>query len=197
MRKRILLLIILCLMTTPVYAAGTIDAVIPVSCTAKNSNEEFKVSIKGGNGNQASPETVYIKDGETENVSVSFSTPGTYKYIVTQETGSDSNTTYDKTVYNADVYVTENDSGVMNAETIVYKNGSDNKLPECNFTNTVSITTPAAGSDSDIGASEKSGSSSTTSGINTGVITHEAFYAMAGLLGIAVMLITAKRRRKN
>lgn len=197
MRKRILLLIALCLMTTPVYAAGTIDAVIPVSCTAKNSNEEFKVSIKGGNGNQASPETVYIKDGETENVSVSFSTPGTYKYIVTQETGSDSNTTYDKTVYNADVYVTENDSGVMNAETIVYKNGSDNKLPECNFTNTVSITTPAAGSDSDIGASEKSGSSSTTSGINTGVITHEAFYAMAGLLGIAVMLITAKRRRKN
>lgn len=50
-----------------------------------------------------------------------FTTPGTYKYIVTQETGSDSNTTYDKTVYNADVYVTENDSGVMNAETIVYK----------------------------------------------------------------------------
>lgn len=197
MRKRILLLIVLCLMTTPVYAAGTIDAVIPVSCTAKNSNEEFKVSIKGDDGNQASPETVYIKDGETENVSVSFSTPGAYKYIVTQETGSDSNTTYDKTVYNADVYVTENDSGVMNAETIVYKNGSDNKLPECNFTNTVSITTPAAGSDSDIGASEKSGSSSTTSGINTGVITHEAFYAMAGLLGIAVMLITAKRRRKN
>ena len=95
------------------------------------------------------------------------------------------------------MYVTENDSGVMNAETIVYKNGSDNKLPECNFTNTVSITTPADGSDSDIGASEKSGSSSTTSGINTGVITHEAFYAMAGLLGIAVMLITAKRRRKN
>ena len=184
-------------MTTPVYAAGTIDAVIPVSCTAKNSNEEFKVSIKGDDGNQASPETVYIKDGETENVSVSFSTPGAYKYIVTQETGSDSNTTYDKTVYNADVYVTENDSGVMNGETIVYKNGSDNKLPECNFTNTVSITTPAAGSDSDIGASEKSGSSYTTSGINTGVITHEAFYAMAGLLGIAVMLITAKRRRKN
>lgn len=198
MRKRILLLIALCLMTTPVYAAGTIDAVIPVSCTAKNSNEEFKVSIKGGNGNQASPETVYIKDGETENVSVSFSTPGTYKYIVTQETGSDSNTTYDKTVYNADVYVTENDSGVMNAETIVYKNGSDNKLPECNFTNTVNITlTPADGSNSDIGASEKSGSSSTTSGINTGVITHEAFYAMAGLFGITVMLITAKKRMKN
>ena len=99
MKKRILPLIALCLMTTPVYAAGTIDAVIPVSCTAKNSNEEFKVSIKGDDGNQASPETVYIKDGETENVSVSFSTPGTYKYIVTQETGSDSNTTYDKTVY--------------------------------------------------------------------------------------------------
>ena len=91
MRKRILPLIALCLMTTPVYAAGTIDAVIPVSCTAKNSNEEFKVSIKGDDGNQASPETVYIKDGETENVSVSFSTPGAYKYIVTQETGSDSN----------------------------------------------------------------------------------------------------------
>ena len=196
MRKRILPLIALCLMTTPVYAAGTIDAVIPVSCTAKNSNEEFKVSIKGDDGNRASPETVYIKDRETENVSVSFSTPGTYKYIVTQETGSDSNTTYDKTVYNADVYVTENDSGVMSAETIVYKNGSDNKLPECNFTNIVNVT-PAAGSDSDIGASEKSGSSSTTSGINTGIITHEAFYAMAGLLGIAVMLITAKRRKKN
>lgn len=198
MRKRILPLIALCLMTTPVYAAGTIDAVIPVSCTAKNSNEEFKVSIKGDDGNQASPETVYIKDGETENVSVSFSTPGTYKYIVTQESGDDNNTTYDKTVYNADVYVTENDSGVMSAETIVYKNGSDNKLPECNFTNTVNITpTPAAGSDSDIGASEKNGSSSTTSGINTGVITHEAFYAIAGLFGITVMLITAKRRRKN
>ena len=207
MRKRILPLIALCLITTPVYAAGTIDAVIPVSCTAKNSNEEFKVSIKGDDGNQASPETVYIKDGETENISVSFSTPGTYKYIVAQEAGGDNNTTYDKTVYNADVYVTENDSGVMSAETIVYKNGSDNKLPECNFTNTVNITpTPAAeaGSDigaseksSDIGASEKSGNSSTTSGINTGVITHEAFYAMAGLFGITVMLITAKRRRKN
>ena len=127
-----------------------------------------------------------------------FTTPGTYKYIVTQETGSESNTTYDKTVYNADVYVTENDSGVMNAEAIVYKNGSDNKLPECNFTNTVNIAlTPADGSNSDIGASEKSGSSSTTSGINTGVITHEAFYAMAGLFGITVMLITAKKRRKN
>ncbi|RHR98724.1 hypothetical protein DWW20_18090 [Ruminococcus sp. AF14-5] len=96
------------------------------------------------------------------------------------------------------MYVTENDSGVMSAETIVYKNGSDNKLSECNFINTVNITpAPAAGSDSDIGASEKSGDSSTTSGINTGVITHEAFYAMAGLFGITVMLITAKRRRKN
>ena len=176
MEKRILPLIALCLITTPVYAAETIDAVIPVSCTAKNSNEEFKVSIKGDDGNQASPETVYIKDGETENISVSFSTPGTYKYIVTQEAGDNNNTTYDKTVYNADVYVTENDSGVMSAETIVYKNGAIINCRNVTFINTVNITpAPAAGSDSDIGASEKSGDSSTTSGINTGVITHEAF----------------------
>lgn len=204
MRKKILPLIALsiCLISTPVHASEkTINAIIPVSCTAKNSDDEFKVSMHGDSEYQASPEILNLKDGETEDFSVSFDTPGTYKYTVIQESGNNTKMTYDKTIYNADVYVTEDDQGVLSAETIVYKNGSNNKLSECSFTNTVeddnASVTPAADDSNGINATDKSSSSSTTSGINTGVITHEGLYALIGLAGITTMLVSAKKRREK
>lgn len=63
MKKHILPLIFvsMCLITTPVYAANPVDAIIPVSCTAEGSTESFTVVIQGDSRFKASPESFELK----------------------------------------------------------------------------------------------------------------------------------------
>ena len=231
MRKKICLcaLAALCIASAPVYAANdlsvaasgqavqavqttqaekVVEANIPVSCTAQGSKEIFEV-VMTGNDSKPSESELQMKDGSTKNFALLFRTPGTYHYEISQRAGKEKNTTYDSTVYDAAVYITENDNGELSAETIVFQKGGSQKSDKCSFVNKVQN---AEGGDngsnnsglSNQGNSENSASAATSKGstegtsrVGTGVQTFELIYAGIGLIGVLTALFAAMRRRKN
>lgn len=215
MKKHILPLIFasMCLIATPVYAADPVDAIVPVSCTADGSTESFTVSIQGDSGFKASPEKLELKDGESKNFTISINLPGDYKYKIYQEKGTEKNTEYDSNVYQAEVFVTEDENGRLNADTVVFTNGSNEKSPKCEFVNKVknnaqipsnpesnSSNRVVNGNSRDdgggVGATSKS-TSSATGKVRTGVDTFEGLYAGIGLTGMIVAVLALKKRRKQ
>lgn len=192
MKKHILPLIFasMCVMTTPVYAADPIDAIVPVSCTAEGSTESFAVSIEGDSGFKASPERLELKDGESKDFIISIDLPGDYKYKIYQEKGTEKNTEYDGNVYQAEVFVTEDEDGKLNADTVVFINGSSEKSPKCEFVNKVTKETES-NQNKDFAAPKEI---SMTKRVKTGVETNEFMYACIGLAG---MIIAAFILRKS
>ena len=235
MRKKFCLcaLTALCIASAPVYAANdlsvaasgqavqavqaaqtekVVEAKIPVSCTAQGSKEIFEV-VMTRSDRKPSESELQIKDGSTKNFALLFRTPGTYHYEVFQRAGKENNTTYDSTVYDAAVYITENDNGELNAETIVFQKGGNQKSDKCSFVNKVqnaeggnngSNNSSSGGSGGVSGGPENSASSATskestegTSRVGTGVQTFELIYAGIGLAGVLTALFAATRRRKD
>ena len=138
-----MLTFILCIFPTTVCTAGTnVSVQIPVKCEEnEKTDENYSVKILPESENQGTIDKSSINlTGQKEDAfSIRYDKVGTYKYKIIQEEGSNPNIKYDKTVYNADVYVIEED-GKMFAEPIVYKNGSSEKSDSCIFENIVTIT---------------------------------------------------------
>lgn len=205
MKKSILPLIFVSiyLLATPAYAADPVDAIVPVSCTAEGSTESFTVSIQGDSGFKASPEKLELKDGESKDFTISINLPGDYKYKIYQEKGTEKNTEYDSNVYQAEVFVTEDEDGKLNADTVVFTNGSNEKSPKCEFINKVAKDIEKKGNGNSSGGSSSGGSSATqkssssgTSRVKTGVETNELIYVGVGLFGMIVAAMAVKKRRK-
>ena len=125
-----------------------VTAKIPVLCEEVKSDETYTYKIDGEVSEFAkvSEETISLKSGEKGYFEISFNYPGTYSYTVSQIAGTDEKTTYDAATYNVDVYVTETDDGVLFAQPILYKSGSDEKKAELNFKNIRQVETPDNGS---------------------------------------------------
>ena len=231
MRKKICLcaLTALCIASAPVYAANdlsvaasgqavqavqtaqtekVVEANIPVSCTAQGSKEIFEV-VMTGNDSKPSESELQMKDGSTKNFALLFRTPGTYHYEISQRAGKEKNTTYDSTVYDAAVYITENDNGELSAETIVFQKGGSQKPDKCSFVNKVQNAeggdnglnngglSNSGNSGNSASAATSKGSTEGTSRVGTGVQTFELIYAGIGLAGILTALFAATRRRNN
>ena len=221
MVKNVLPLILtsICLTTTPVCAAEKVNAVLPVTCTARESTEKFAVLIEGDSVYKASPSIVYLSDGDNKSFTVSIDMPGDYKYKIYQKKGNNKNTDYDKTIYQAEVFVTEDDDGELNADTVVFSNGSSEKSAACSFVNKVKSPTPAQdtetqnkttgknnttgksaagnpGSSGNVGAVSKS-TSSAAEKVRTGVDTFECLYAGIGLAGMITAILALRKRRKT
>ena len=133
--------IILC---AAVAAAGEVKAEekkvtakIPVSCTGENTDESFVCILEGSHTEyeNIASESLTLKDGEKDFFVIDYTYPGTYHYMIQQKKGTDSDTTYDDTVYNVDIYVTEDDSGAMFADPVIYMEGSTEKKAEAVFAN--------------------------------------------------------------
>ncbi len=208
-----LILTSICLTTTPVCAAEKVNAVLPVTCTARESTEKFAVLIEGDSVYKASPSIVYLSDGDNKSFTVSIDMPGNYKYKIYQKRGNSKNTDYDKTIYQAEVFVTEDDDGNLNADTVVFSNGSSEKSAACSFVNKVKSPTPAQGTETSnkttgknaagnsgasggVGAVSKS-TSSAVEKVRTGVDTFECLYAGAGLVGMITAMLALRKRRKT
>lgn len=214
-----LILTSICLTATPVCAAEKVNAVLPVTCTARESTEKFAVLIEGDSVYEASPSIVYLSDGDNKSFTVSIEMPGDYKYKIYQKKGNNKNTDYDKTIYQAEVFVTEDDDGKLNADTVVFSNGSSEKSAACSFVNKVKSPTPAQdtetqnkttgknnttgksaagnpGSSGNVGAVSKS-TSSAAEKVRTGVDTFECLYAGIGLAGMITAILALQKRRKT
>lgn len=196
----------MCLTVVPVYASDYVDAIVPVSCTAEGSTESFTVSIKGDSGFKASPETLNLKNGDTGNFKIAINLPGDYKYKIYQESGTKENTEYDKTVYQAEVFVTEDDNGKLNADTVVFTNGNNEKSANCGFVNKVKKETdkkdgsPGGGTGGDSSEGSYASQKSTSSGterVKTGVETNEFMYVGIGLCGMIVATWAVKKRKER
>lgn len=165
----------------PVCAAEkTVKAEIPVSCTGENTTESFSYHLKAETSEfqTLSADSLSLRDGETGSFSVLYTYPGTYHYTLSQEKGTDRKTAYDETVYNVDVYVTEDEDGRMSAEPVIYLNGSSGKKQSAGFRN---IRKPDR----------------TAGNVNTGDTSSTAFWIAASGLSTMLMGIMILKRKKE
>ena len=183
-----LILTSICLTATPVCAAEKVNAVLPVTCTARESTEKFAVLIEGDSVYKASPSIVYLSDGDNKSFTVSIDMPGDYKYKIYQKKGNNKNTDYDKTIYQAEVFVTESPTPAQDTET-------PNKTTEKNNA-TGKSATGNPGSSGNVGAVSKS-TSSAAEKVRTGVDTFECLYAGIGLAGMITAILALRKRRKT
>lgn len=168
MREKRYLFFILCLsilLSTPVHAEEKyVTAKIPVECVGENCDEQFTYVLLadgGENQNDIENSRFSLSDGGKDYFEIKFFCPNTYKYKVKQEKGSDKDTTYDETVYDVDVYVTEDEKGKMFSEVVVYAGENGEKNSECKFVNKkvveASETTPVSANNSGVAGVVKTG----------------------------------------
>lgn len=191
-----LLLIVFSLFSSiRVYAdTNAVTAKIPVRCSSEGSDATFVFQLIADTNEyqQIASDTLRISDGKEDVFLISYVCPGTYSYIVKQVFGSDANVTYDDTVYRVNVYVTEDDQGVMYAETIVYTDASSEKRDACSFVNTVVSKPLPENTSSD-------GSDRYIESIQTGDVLPT--FAWVGVIGsvciLFVIAIIKKRKEKK
>lgn len=136
----LLLLCVLCLTrgAVPVKAADkSVQIRIPVSCTGTDTTERFHYELEGGESEYEQVDTgrLTLSDGEEGNFVITCNYPGTYHYTVRQAKGTDEQTTYDDTVYQVEVYVTENDEGQLAATSMAYIAGDTEKRDVLRYQN--------------------------------------------------------------
>lgn len=199
MNRKLLPLFIasMCLLAAPAQAEAAsemVNVIVPVSCTAKNSTEKFSISMTGDSQYAASPDILSLSDGEKGEFTVSIDYPGTYHYIIAQNAGTDKNTVYDGTTYEAEVFVSEDDMGKLDAETVVFAKGSSEKVSQCSFTNQYNNPQTPQTTPSQRNAKDNSSVKSIL-GPKTGLLNHAKLYAGIGAALLGMALIVLKKRR--
>lgn len=176
-------ILIMNLLPLSTWAASPVEAKIPVSCIAGNTNEVFTVhlQIESEEFQHVEKTSLSLKGGDKDFFRINYTYPGTYRYQIYQDKGSDGNTTYDETVYVIDVYVTEDENGVMHTEPVIFEKGNDGKCAEATFTN-----------------SKEVHKGTIAKPVNTGDATQMMMYIL--LIGIsagvlAILLCLMKRRK--
>lgn len=188
--------LLFCTLTMSVFAAGsgaesdTASVSIPVSCTGKNTTETFTFWLKAeSTDNQIiQNDSLSLKDGEEGKFVIRYTEPGTYHYTISQDKGTDAKTTYDDTVYAVDVYVMNDEQGVMTAEPVVYIKGSSGKKDKVSFVNQKKEAPPEK-EDPSSDSQKKPESNGPVSSIQTG--DSNLSYLYAGLCAISGFLLLA------
>ena len=111
---------------------------------------------------------------------------------------------YDNSVYQAEIFVTEDENEKLNAETVVFTKGSSEKSAKCEFVNKVtknedSGSQGGSGSNGGIGGGSATvkGDTSGTARVKTGVETHELLYAGIGMVGMLTVAIVVKKKNRK
>lgn len=195
MRYFIFLVCIVCLLiNTAVFAQDekSITTYIPVSCTGKNTTETFIYDLEYAPSPYQTVVTdkLELKDGQKGQFEVSYTYPGDYHYKVSQREGSDASTKYDKTIYDVDVYVTEDDDGVLHTEVIAYKAGKKEKTDSAAYVN------EKPSSDDSHDDTDLSNTSS-FSNVKTGDETHIMEFVVLAFISLFIILILLYVIRKK
>lgn len=155
-----MLSLLLCLLTlSPVALAADEVPVgrIPVKITLEGAEpavaEEFQVKLTAVEDTNPMPagsaEGVYITTiagAGSAVLEIGFDTKGIYEYTLAMVPGENPDCSYDPGVYRVTVYVTdqENDAGVLETFTVMYKDNSENKTTEAVFNNVYAGVGPEA-----------------------------------------------------
>ncbi|MCC8128250.1 MAG: hypothetical protein LIO92_12810 [Clostridiales bacterium] len=154
-----------------------IPVTVSISSTYKPSTaESMQVILEAVDADSPMPEgstdgaySVTISgEGSATLGAITYTTPGIYNYTVHQAAGSNSRGTYDSTVYQVKVQITNDKSGNLIASVVSHVDGMDEKPADIAFTN--SYTRSSGGGSSHSGGSSSGGSSSSgsTAGSNSG-----------------------------
>lgn len=135
-----LLLLLSVMLACPVRAEAAekrVEVQIPVRCEAETDSESFTCELSGESSEHAvvKTDTLILKNGEQGTFTITFDYPDTYHYTVSQRQGTEEKTIYDSTVYQVDVYVTEDAGSILHAEPVAYVKGSMEKKAQLDFHN--------------------------------------------------------------
>ena len=147
---KVILIFIMCFIALiPIALAASVQSgQIPVTVSLGGSpptiHEDYKIIMKADNSSYPMPEgsvdgvfNMIIKGADTAKLpAIEFSSLGVYTYTVSQKAGTNKLATYDNTIYNLVIYVTnaENGSG-LETTMILYKLGETDKLDGVRFHN--------------------------------------------------------------
>lgn len=138
MRKHIyisLFLVFMLLLSPAVHAQSETKIGIPIEITTNGTQTTGQISFTSEDSSAPMPTENPITIKGKDNVVLSYTKTGTWKYKITQKAGSDTNTTYDTTLYHLTVFIGYKDGGLYAVVTL-YKDGSSEKDGEAVFANT-------------------------------------------------------------
>ncbi|MCR4890307.1 MAG: hypothetical protein K5979_14195 [Ruminococcus sp.] len=137
----ILSLSLFCLGELQAEAYSTIDAEIPVTCLKVEDNNSHIYQIKIESENDISPapisDTLYITENGTGYFEINIDEPGTFRYRIYEETGSDPNIEYDDNIYAVSVFVENGIDDELIYSVTANIVGRDGKLDNIEFINAV------------------------------------------------------------
>ena len=122
------MLVTLCLLPFTAFAAEAESVSIPVEIEGGGTAE----IISEVNCPLPKESSLEVQDGATENINISFTTPGDYKYTIQANTKE--GLYYSPEYYTATVAVRADNSGKLTSTVILTKAGSDYKPDKCLFT---------------------------------------------------------------
>lgn len=151
-----LLIFTMCLIVAPKAAAAEVSTVeIPVTVTLTGFppevDENFEIVLKANDSTYPMPDgsanSVYkmiITGAATAKLpEIKFSVLGIYAYTISQTAGTNELCSYDESVYNVRVYITNADDGSgLESTVIAYKTSEADKLDEIEFINDYEIEIP-------------------------------------------------------
>lgn len=182
-------------MSMPAFAAENPGVPIPVtvslSGTLPKPAEDFTIKLRADNASYPMPEgsvgdvyTMTITGADTKNFpTITYNRVGIYTYTIYQVAGSNKKCTYDETVYELMVYITNAEDGSgLEATAVLYPDSEGDKLPGAEFKNEYET--------------EKT---TTTDTPKTGDEANPILYAVliAVSLGVIVVLILTRKTRKT
>ncbi|MDD6423048.1 MAG: hypothetical protein PUF83_08325 [Intestinibaculum porci] len=138
MKKRIyfsLFLVFMLLLSPSVHAQNETKIGIPIQITTNGSQTTGQVTLSSEDSSAPMPNENPVTIQGKENVVLSYTKTGTWKYTIKQTAGSDQDTTYDTTLYHLTVFIGYKDGGLYSVVTL-FKDGSADKDAEVVFANT-------------------------------------------------------------
>lgn len=138
MKKRIyfsLFLVFMLLLSPSVHAQNETKIGIPIQITTNGSQTTGQVTLSSEDSSAPMPNENPVTIQGKDNVVLSYTKTGTWKYTIKQTAGSDQDTTYDTTLYHLTVFIGYKDGGLYSIVTL-FKDGSADKDAEVVFANT-------------------------------------------------------------
>ena len=121
------MLVTLCMFPFSAFAAETVSVSIPIEIEGGGTAE----IISEVNCPLPKESSLEVQDGATENINISFTTPGDYKYTIQANTKE--GLYYSPEYYTATVAVRADNSGKLTSTVILTKAGSNYKPDRCRF----------------------------------------------------------------
>lgn len=138
MKKRIyfsLFLVFMLLLSPSVHAQNETKIGIPIQITTNGSQTTGQVTLSSEDSSAPMPNVNPVTIQGKDNVVLSYTKTGTWKYTIKQTAGRDQDTTYDTTLYHLTVFIGYKDGGLYSVVTL-FKDGSADKDVEVVFANT-------------------------------------------------------------